>query len=375
MRVPPSTHPSFAAAALIAALLALLCPQAASAATSVERVGEPAASVLDHWTPARMRAAEPAPAPSPPPIAGRSSGQAGVGGGAPSYVPAAAPGDAAGAAMRSGAPQPMRGPLPGGTRDEVTDPAAPEFSAHGKVFFTVPSGEEAGDYVCSGTAVNSRNRSVVWTAGHCVLPETSSTFVTNWIFVPGHSADAQPYGQWTAKRLATTGPWQESRNIKYDLGAAVVRRTAEGERLGELVGGRGIGFDQPRDHLYRAFGYPAVPSPTAPLEFDGDREFRCTSRPLGTDNPGTSGPPTTSIECDMTGGSSGGGWIVDTTLLSVTSYGYQLELDALYGPYMTTEAKSLYRQVRGKPKKKCKPKKGAGKGRPKGCKKGGKGKR
>jgi V8-like Glu-specific endopeptidase len=371
MHGPTNTHSSFAAAALIAALLALLCPPAASAAAGVERVGESASSVLDHWTAARMRAAEPAPAPSPPLAAGRTSGSVRGEGGAPSYVPAAAPGDAAGAGIRTGAPQPTRGPLPGDTRDEVTEPAAAEVSAHGKVFFTIPSGDDAGDYVCSGTAVNSRNRSVVWTAGHCVLPETSSSFVTNWVFVPAHSADSQPYGEWTAKRLATTGPWQESRNIKYDLGAAVVRR-AEDSRLGDVVGGRGIGFDQPRDQLYRAFGYPAVPSPLAP-EFDGDREFRCTSRPLGTDNPGTSGPPTTSIECDMTGGSSGGGWIVDSTLLSVTSYGYQLELDALYGPYMSTEAKSLYRQVRGKPKrKKCEAKKGGGKRKGKGCKKGGK---
>ena len=313
-----------------------------------------------------MRAAEPAVASASGRLARRAGASPTERGGSPSYVAATRPGGAARAGLRSGTPRPAKGVLPGDTRDEITDPAAPEFSPHGKVFFTVPNGEEAGDYVCSGTAVNSRNRSVVWTAGHCVLPESSPGFATNWIFVPAYGAGSEPYGRWTAKRLATTGPWQASRNIKYDVGAAVVRRTPEGERLGGLVGGRGIGFDQPRDHLYRAYGYPAVISPLAP-EFDGEREFRCTSRPLGTDNPGTSGPATTSIECDMTGGSSGGGWIVDSTLLTVTSYGYELELDSLYGPYMSTAAKSLYRQVRGKPKRKKAGKGSKGSKRPGGA--------
>ncbi len=62
---------------------------------------------------------------------------------------------------------------------------------HGKVFFTIPSGPEAGDYVCSRTALNSRNRSVVWTAGHCVFDTDGRVFATNWVFVPGFSARAR----------------------------------------------------------------------------------------------------------------------------------------------------------------------------------------
>lgn len=318
---------------------------------------EPAREVREYWTDARLRAAEPVDAPE---LSGAVPDAAGQGASSAASSPAYVPPSPSAPRLRRGRGS-AQDIFPGDTRQEITDPGAPEFSAHGKVFFTVPAGDNAGDYVCSGTAVNSRNRSVVWTAGHCVLPEESGGFVTNWIFIPGYSEDAQPYGQWPAKRLATTGPWQESRNIKYDLGAAVVRRSPEGERLSNVVASRGIAFDQPRDHLYSAYGYPAVPTPLAP-EFSGEREFRCVSRPLGTDNPGTAGPATTSIECDMTGGSSGGGWIVDSTLLTVTSYGYQLELETLYGPYMSTGAKSLYRNVRGKPRKKNGPKKGGGKG-------------
>lgn len=362
---------------LLALVLALLGAFASPASGGVEtaRVAQSGGEVRDYWTNARLGAAQPIEAPLAP--AGSMSTGArdrAASSPAPSYVSAAAPEAAARAALRDGSPdRPSNGIIPGTTRDEILDPAAPEFSAHGKVFFTIPSGAEAGDYVCSGTAVNSRNRSVVWSAGHCVFPEDGTQFVTNWIFVPGYHEGSQPYGQWPAKRLATTGPWQEVTNIKYDLGAAVVRLDAEGQRLQTVVGGRGIGFDQPRDHIYRAHGYPAVPPP---LEFTGEREFRCTSPPTGSDEPGTTGPATISIECDMSAGSSGGGWVVDTTLLSVTSYGYPLDLDQLYGPYMSASAKALYRSVRGKPKKKSAGTKNGSKGSkgPRGSK-GGKGKR
>ncbi len=82
----------------------------------------------------------------------------------------------------------------------------------------------------------------------------------------------------------------------------------------------------------------------------GEREFHCLTRPFGIDRPlpGT-GPATTGIGCDMTAGSSGGGWInPDGLLLSVTSYGYVDEPDHLYGPYMKKQAKALYKLVRGK---------------------------
>jgi V8-like Glu-specific endopeptidase len=363
--------------AIALALLALACALAgavpARAAVETDRVAQSAAAVRDYWTPARLRAAEPAEMPIAPLATGGAGSERDVTA-KPSFVPAAAPGAPARAALREGSPARPDGIPPlDPSAEEVPDPAASDVSAHGKVYFTVPTGDQAGNYVCSGTVVNSHNRSVVWTAGHCVFPEGGTEFVTNWIFIPGYRDGEQPYGQWPAKRLATTGPWQEAGNIKYDLGAAVVRRTAEGGRLQAAVGARGIGFDQPRDQLYRAFGYPAEPVPYP--EFTGEREYFCESRPMGTDEPGTAGPPTMSISCDMTGGSSGGGWISGTTLLSVVSYGYSLQLDRLYGPYMSQGAKALYRNVRGKPKKKAGGKESGGKTSGGKGSKGGKGKR
>jgi hypothetical protein len=102
------------------------------------------------------------------------------------------------------------------------------------------------------------------------------------------------------------------------------------------------------------FGYPAERETIPPnLEFNGEREFRCTTRPFGIDKPsGGSGPPTTGVGCDMSGGSSGGGWVGGASgiplVVSVVSYGYLVEPDHLYGPYMAKQAKALYKLVRGK---------------------------
>ena len=72
---------------------------------------------------------------------------------------------------------------------------------------------------------------------------------------------------------------------------------------------------------------PSATRPSSrPLEFTGGREFRCTSELGGTDNPPGSGPNTDWIPCDMTGGSSGGGWVAGGSVLSVNSYSYCLLL-------------------------------------------------
>ena len=163
------------------------------------------------------------------------------------------------------------------------------------------------------------------------------------------------------------GPLEASRNINYDLGAAVVRRTLEGERLaGRRRRAAASASTSPATSSTSALGYPAVTSPLAPDSTASASSAARAGRD-GTDDPGTAGPATTAIDCDMTGGSSGGGWIVAPTLLSVTSYGYELELDSLYGPYMSTAAKSLYRQVRGKPKRKKAGKGSKGSKRPRGA--------
>jgi hypothetical protein len=223
----------------------------------------------------------------------------------------------------------------------VAEPSAGGARTHGKVFLTITGGDRPGDYVCSGTSVNSRNRSLVWTAGHCVFDHRyDGGRAVNFSFVPAHDRGATPYGIWPARKLATTGRWRRDGNLRFDLGAAIVRRRG-GATLQATVGGRGIGFDQPRRQSYSIFGYPAEGP------FDGEREYRCDSPYRGSDLPGGPGPMTIGSRCNMTPGSSGGGWIAGRMLLSVTSYSYGERPKSLYGPYMSRTAKKLYKRVRG----------------------------
>jgi hypothetical protein len=205
--------------------------------------------------------------------------------------------------------------------------------AHGKVFFT----DGGVNYVCSGTALSSGNESVVWTAGHCVNQGPGAYF-TNWAFVPAYRDGARPYGTWAARTLLTTTPWRTGGDFSYDEGAAVVNPNA-GRTLTDVVGARGIGFNQPAQQHYLAHGYPAA-SP-----FAGGRMFICEADLALRDN--SANPPTMGIGCDMTGGSSGGGWVVGNQVLSVNSYRYGNLRNVIFGPYQGTVAQGLYTLASG----------------------------
>jgi hypothetical protein len=206
-------------------------------------------------------------------------------------------------------------------------------STNGKVFFT----DDGLNYVCSGTALLSGNKSVVWTAGHCVHDGTTN-FHTNWSFVPAYADGSRPYGTWTARTLLTTNGWATSEDFSFDNGAAVVSTNA-GSALTDVVGGRNPSFNYPRQQQYAAHGYPAGPP------FNGQRLWRCDS-PLVYDDTAAN-PPTMGIDCDMTGGSSGGGWIAGGGVASVNSYGYSTLPNVMFGPYQGSVSQSLYTQAAG----------------------------
>jgi len=205
--------------------------------------------------------------------------------------------------------------------------------AHGKVFFS----DGGTNYVCSGTALTSGNKSVVWTAGHCVN-EGPGAYYTNWAFVPAYKDGARPYGTWTARTLLTTSAWRTGGDFSHDLGAAVVN-TNGGATLTDTVGSRGAAFNQSPWQHYLSHGYPAAPP------FSGGRMYICEAD-LGTQDT-SANPPTLGIGCDMTGGSSGGGWVVGNNVLSVNSYGYSNQPNVMYGPYQDSIAQQLYTAAGG----------------------------
>jgi len=304
----------------------------ASASTSLLS----AAVVEDYWTPQRMSSARPADTKFTAQGANGTVATTATGG-KPVTVAAAA------------------GTLPATTealRASVTRPYTNRPDRlNGKVFFS--SG--GINYVCSGTVVDSNNKDMIDTAGHCVS-DGAGHFYSNWVFVPGFSSNATgctsaagcyPYGKWAARRLTTTSEWHYHGNLKQDLGYAVLK-TLNGQHIVTYLGGQGSIFNQSRAQTFNAFGYPQV----AP--FNGYDQRVSTSGRLGDDNPtaGT-GPLTIRISSNQTGGSSGGGWLIQRSATTGLGYvnghnsyryvgGPAANASRMYGPYYGDAALSLF---------------------------------
>jgi V8-like Glu-specific endopeptidase len=274
--------------------------------------------IVDYWTPARMRDAVPADRL----VADRPTASTGstVERGAPAVIgPRARPSSPAAGADGTG------GYYTGGGQIVQTT---------GKVFFTLGG----TNYVCSGSSTSSSNHDVVLTAGHCVN-EGPGAYATNWAFVPGYDDGARPYGTFTARSLVTTSQWAGSGDFDYDVGFAVVN-PVNGADLTDTVGSQGIGFNLARNQLMYSFGYPAA------RPYDGTDIAYC----FGTVFPDTFGGSTDQgMDCNMTGGSSGGPWLLDYnagsgvgTLNSVNSFGYRGLKDVMWGPYFGSVIQSAY---------------------------------
>ncbi len=213
-----------------------------------------------------------------------------------------------------------------GTNGKPTLAASEPVVSHiGKVFFTLVG----VNYVCSGNAVASANESTVATAGHCVN-EGPGKFASNFAFVPAYENGIRKYGTWTAKALYAPTQWSSNGDMGYDTGFAVMNQL-NGKNLSDVVGSSGVEFNAAPGLTYKSFGYPAAPP------FNGKTLKSCTG--TATNDPYNPQFMTQGIPCDMTGGSSGGPWFIQTSPTtgsgglqnSINSYGYNGSA-VMYGP-------------------------------------------
>jgi hypothetical protein len=171
----------------------------------------------------------------------------------------------------------------------------------GKVFFT----KGGLNYVCSGTIVNSEGKDTVWSAGHCVHGGQGGTWHTNWSFVPAYDddlANPRPYGTWYSAQLWTMTGWINSSDFSQDFGVSIMQ-TRNGWHIVDYFGGQGLTVNRGKNVFENSFGYPAE------WPYDGGNLMRC----WGTTSPEWdvwfTWSQTVKISCDMTRGSSGGGWL------------------------------------------------------------------
>ena len=278
--------------------------------------------IVAYWTPKRMRNAIPADRL----VAGRdkSSATGRVAVGKPTKVsPQAKPGGG------------------GAGLGEYYTGGGKVVTTTGKVFFT----EKGLNYVCSGSSTTSANKDVVLTAGHCVN-EGPGAYVTNFAFVPAYDDGVRPYGTFTARALLTTSQWAGSGDFNYDVGFAVVN-PVNGTDLTDTVGSQGIGFNQARGQLMYSFGYPQA------NPYDGSDIAWCYGNVIQDTFGGSTDQ---GLNCNMTGGSSGGPWFVGYntgtgvgTLNSVNSFKYSggKFRGYMWGPYFGSVIQSTYTTAAG----------------------------
>ena len=231
---------------------------------------------------------------------------------------------------RSSAPR--NHPIPF-TSGPVTDAFLSGATVHGKLFARL----KGLDHECSATSVNSLNRSVILTAGHCVYDRRKG-FARKLAFVPAYNNHLRPLGTWPYDSVYIPREWYQRNDHDFDF-AAVVTDPQDGRGVNDAVGAVPLVANYPREQqTYAAFGYP--------INFaDAQQMWRCDS-PYGGDDP-NAGPrtqqPPIAIGCDMGDGASGGGWIVSGAGIgSLTSFSYDGHPDVLYGPYFGDRALAVF---------------------------------
>jgi hypothetical protein len=310
----------------LALLIVPLVAAPASARTEHDRI-------VAYWTPARMAAAQP-----------RDLTPVDV-----KFSPRARPGS-------------------GGVTGASWTGGGPVLDLTGKVFFHMGG----GDWQCSGSIVDDGGRpgySMVLTAGHCAIDETTGEFASNWLFMPNW--DRQPatfntactgsyYGCWTAVGIfvhygfAHAGAFN-NQAVTHDWGFAVVgpggKTGTELDALGsypiQFLGGVASG------NRLEAFGYPAAGKYHGnDLTWCAGSIFVDVSSSNGSSNNATWGMP-----CGMTGGSSGGPWFEGLTesgnqagnggtLSSLNSYGYS-GVKNMYGPKFNANTDATWTYAKG----------------------------
>jgi V8-like Glu-specific endopeptidase len=240
-----------------------------------------------------------------------------------------------------------------GAKPVTTD--LPGTRTIGRLFSKRPDGS---DWVCSATLVDSTNRSVVWTAGHCVHSGRGGAPHTNFAFVPGYRPAAAggpaPFGIWPGIYWGASQSWTlegDASHFRRDFGGVVLAKDGLGRTLTDVLGAaQHIAFGRKAPRKAAVFGYPALPP------FDGESIFQCGPNRLGrTGRVVGTGPDPVGISCSQTAGASGGPWLQDRdratnvgTVVSVTSVKAS-RLPRLYGPVLNSVARRVHTVLSGVP--------------------------
>ena len=284
------------------------------------------------------------------------------------------------------APEASARDLPGTRSLYAGDRMRPLGSTVGRILTVVETKDgQMWQSSCTGTVVDTGNRSTILTAGHCLrepgswqdansdgvrqeneyaplwrdknkdgAQQDDELYPRQWYseiaFIPGYDKQVQPHGIWHAasgadgkELMIVQGGWSRSRLWAYDFAAFVVAPQA-GQTIVEKVGGAqryGLPADADNPGALQSFGYPAT---APPAEFTGHALYVCAGTPeVGDSKNATQGTAVLALGCDMTGGASGGPWVESVgangvgTVVAVNSYKYDNEPQTMLGPRFRVE--------------------------------------
>ncbi|MSQ47668.1 MAG: hypothetical protein EXR78_04635 [Deltaproteobacteria bacterium] len=291
-----------------------------------------AQAAASYWTPERMANAKPMPTPTvnvtslslafPP--ASQEGNELAV----PGYVPgcrpnasncsptartlssqdalsseSAAPGDLLQPMHGTKPTNPLSGPYGPFQRWREASPiTAYPKSTVGKLFFTL----NGQDFTCSASVIG---RSTLITAGHC-SSDGDQTFADNQLFCPSFNVVADSMrGCWSVVISWVSGPWHFSGDPDYDYACLVTATvgTKIPNKIGNVTGTLGRAWNLASSQAERTFGYPAA----AP--FTGRTLQTTASTEWYTHDFIAGNQISKIIGSDLTGGSSGGPWILGWT--------------------------------------------------------------
>ncbi|KAB0639576.1 hypothetical protein DF021_34375 [Burkholderia stagnalis] len=192
------------------------------------------------------------------------------------------------------------------------------FRAAGKLFFNIGS----ATYLCSASLIKP---GVVVTAAHCVANFGQRQFYSNWVFVPAYSNGSAPYGTWYGASATVMTSYYDGSDpcavagvICQDDIAVIVLSPQGGSYAGNSAGWYGYGWN---GYSYNPSGFALIDQLGYPVALDsGVYMERNESQGFVS----ASNSNNTIIGSLMTGGSSGGPWLVNLGMppaLSGTGFG------------------------------------------------------
>lgn len=169
---------------------------------------------------------------------------------------------------------------------------APPFNKVGKLYFTKPNG---GSSYCTANVVSGNSHIV--TAAHCVYTRGRG-FNRNFVFVPAERFGAAPYGTFRGGSAAVMGKWNSEGGRRWDVGLIRLANNAANRPVTFYVGWLGRSWNYSYIQHLHSHGYASNLS-TQYINICAAQSF----------NSVTEGTDVLVKGCDMTYGSSGGGWL------------------------------------------------------------------